>query len=120
VKNSRGLEILTDDVERMHQVAGDFEARSSKLKSATGRAAAQSKMEAMSHNNLFWQHMQLSQQLSKRKLDVNSIKKEEIKILKTEHDQKQLKSLDQIEQNPIPKLITAYDKLKHETRNPKN
>ncbi len=64
--------------------------------------------------------MQLSEQLSKRKLDVNCIKKEKIKILKTERDQKRLESLDQIEKNPIPKLITAYDKLKHETKNPKN
>jgi hypothetical protein len=77
-------------------------------------------MEAMSHNNSVRQHMQLSEQLSKRKLDVNCIKKEKIKILKTERDQKRLESLDQIEKNPIPKLITAYDKLKHETKNPKN
>ncbi len=65
-------ELLEDDVEKMHQIAGDFEARFSRLKCATGRAVAQSKMEAMSHNNLVWRHMQLSQQLSKRKLDTSS------------------------------------------------
>ncbi len=106
----------------MHQIAGNFEARSSRLKSATGRAVAQSKMEALSHNNLVQKHMQHSQQLSKRKLDVNNstIKKEKIKVLKTERDQKRLEVLHEIEKKPIPKLITAYDKLKHETKNPKN
>ena len=43
-------DLLEDDVEKMHQIAGNFEARSSRLNSATGRAVAQSKMEAMSHN----------------------------------------------------------------------
>ena len=106
----------------MHQIAGNFEARSSRLKSATGRAVAQTKMEAMSHNNLVQKHMQHSQQLSKRKLDVNNstIKKEKVKVLKTERDQKRLEVLHEIEKKPIPKLITAYDKLKHETKNPKN
>ncbi len=67
--------------------------------------------------------MQHSQQLSKRKLDVNnsSIKKEKIKVLKTERNQKQLKVLHEIEKKPIPKLIVvAYEKLKHEPQNPKN
>jgi hypothetical protein len=76
-------DLLEDDVEKMHQIAGNFEARSSRLKSATVRAVAQSKMEAMSHNNLVQKNMQHSQQLSKRKLDVNNstIKKEKIKVL---------------------------------------
>jgi hypothetical protein len=63
--------------------------------------------------------MQHSQQLSKRKFDFNtcSIKKENIKVFKTEHDQKQIKILHEIEKNPITKLITSYDKFKHETKN---
>ncbi len=72
-------------MEKMQQNAGNFEARSSRLKSATGRAVAQAKMEVMSHSNLVRQHMQLSQQ---------------------------------IEQNPIPKLITEYEKLKDKSKNP--
>ena len=112
-------DLIEDDVKKMHQTEGNFEARSSRLKS---RAVAQSKMEALSHNNLVQKHIQHSQQLSKRKLDVNNstIKKEKIKVLKAECDQKRLEVLHEIEKNPIPKLITAYDKLKHETKNPKN
>jgi hypothetical protein len=112
-------DLIEDDVKKMHQTEGNFEARSSRLKS---RAVAQSKMEVMSHNNLVQQHMHCSQQLGKRKLDVitSSIKIEKIKVLKAECDQKRLEVLHEIEKNPIPKLITAYDKLKHETKNQKN
>jgi hypothetical protein len=112
-------DLFEDDVEKMHQIAGNFEARSSRLKSATGRAVAQSKMEAMSHNNLVQKHMQHSQQLSKRKLDVNNSTIKKIKVLKTERDQKRVEVLHKIEKKPIPKLTTAYDKLKHRTKNPK-
>jgi hypothetical protein len=104
-------DLLEDDVEKMHQIAGNFESQSSRLKSATGRAVAQAKME---------EHMQLLQQISKRKSDVDDIKKQKGKVLKTEHDQKQPESLDKIEQNPIPKLITAYEKLKDESKKPNN
>ena len=64
--------------------------------------------------------MQHSQQLSKRKLDVNNSTIKKIKVLKTERDQKRVEVLHKIEKKPIPKLTTAYDKLKHETKNPKN
>jgi len=39
--------------------------------------------------------------------------------LKTERDQKRLKTLDETEQNPIPKLLTAYEKLKDDIKKPK-
>jgi hypothetical protein len=97
-------DLLEDDVEKTRQVAGKFEARSSRLKSAMGRAVAQAKMEAMSHDNLVLQHMQ---QLSKRKSDVDDIKKQKGKVLKAECDKKWLKSLDKIEQKPLHKLITS-------------
>jgi hypothetical protein len=111
-------DLLEDDVEKMHQIAGNFEARSSRLNSATGRAVAQSKMEAISHNNLVQQQMQHSQQLSKRKLDVNNsdTKKERIKVSKTERDQKRVEVVPEIENKPFPKLITAYEKLKEDIK----
>jgi hypothetical protein len=52
-------DLLEDDVEKMHQIAGNFEARSSRLKGALGRAVAQAKMEAMSHNNSVQKSIQL-------------------------------------------------------------
>ena len=70
MKNFKGIGDLSEDnVDKMHQ------ARSSRLKSAT--AVAQVKMEAMSHIKLV---RQLLQQLSKRKLDVNDIKKEKVNV----------------------------------------
>ena len=58
-------DLLEDDVEKIHQIAGNYEARSSRLKSASGRAVAQAKMEAMSHNNSVQKTIQFSKQLSK-------------------------------------------------------
>jgi hypothetical protein len=37
--------------------------------------------------------------------------------LKTERDQKRLKTLNEAEQNPIPKPLPAYDKLKDDIKN---
>ena len=84
------------------------------MKSASGRAVAQAKMEAMSHNNSVQKTIQLSKQLSKRKINKDDDKK---MALKTERDQKRLKTLNEAEQNPIPKLLPAYDKLKDDIKN---
>jgi len=98
---------LEDDVEKLHQIVGNYEARSSRLKSASGRAVAQAKMEAMSHNNSVQKSIQLSKQLSKRKMDNDekatqqpskiklNYKDDNKKLaLKTERDRKRLKTLD--------------------------
>jgi hypothetical protein len=52
----------------LHQIAGNFESRASRLKSVTNRAFAQAEMEAISHNNAVWQCVKQSQQQSKRKM----------------------------------------------------
>jgi hypothetical protein len=72
---------------RCTKIAGHFEARSSHLKSVNSRALSQAKMEAISHNNAVWKHIEQSQQQSKRKLDVNSklfFSDENFKVQKTE------------------------------------
>jgi len=112
-------DLLEDDVEKMHQIAGNYESRvSRRLKSATNRAFAQAKMEAISHNNAVWQCVEQSQQQSKRKKDemMPSFKKENFKLQKTECSQKWLETLKGIKDNPPPKLITAYEKLKDERK----
>jgi hypothetical protein len=133
MRNFKGIgDLLEDDVEKMHQIAGNYEARSSRLKSASGRAVAQAKMEAMSHNNSVQKSIQFSKQLSKRKIDNDEKaiqQPSKIKLnykgdnkkmaLKTERDRKRLKTLDETEQNPISKLLTAYKKLKVDIKKPK-
>ena len=111
-------DLLEDDVEKMHQIAGSFESRVARLKSATNRALAQAKMEAITHNNAVRKCLEQSQNQSKRKLDDTkpSYKKENIKVQKTERNQMRLETLKGIEDNPPPKLITAYEKLKEEVK----
>jgi hypothetical protein len=58
-----------------------------------------------------------TQQPSKIKLNYKDDNKK--MALKTERDQKRLKTLDETEQNPIPKLLTAYEKLKDDIKKPK-
>ena len=92
--------------------------RHDRQESASGRAVAQAKMEAMSHNNSVQKTIQLSKQLSKRKINKDDDKDDDKKMaLKTERDQKRLKTLNEAEQNPIPKLLPAYDKLKDDIKN---
>jgi hypothetical protein len=41
MRSFKGIgDLLEDDVEKMHQITGNYEARSSRLKSASGRAVA--------------------------------------------------------------------------------
>jgi hypothetical protein len=109
-------DLLEDDVEKIHQISGNFESRVSRLKSGTNKAFAQAKMEAVSHNDAVRQHLEQSQRNSKRKLDDKKSfnKKENNKVQKTERNQRRLDTLKGIEDNPIPKLISAYEKLKRE------
>jgi hypothetical protein len=58
-----------------------------------------------------------TQQPSKIKLNYKDDNKK--MALKTERDRKILKTLDETEQNPIPKLLTAYEKLKDDIKKPK-
>ena len=110
-------DLLEDDVEKMHQIAGNFESRASRLKSANNRAFAQAKMEAMSHNNAVRKCIEQSQQQSKRKSDDEKPSfKESFKVQKTERNQKRLDTIKRIEDNPPPKLITAYKKLKEDIK----
>jgi hypothetical protein len=98
----------------MNQIAGNFKSRVSRLKSATNRAFAQAKIEAVSHNNAVRQHLKRSQRISKRKLDDKKpfYKKENNKVQKTERNQRRLDTLKGIEDNPLFKLISAYGKLR--------
>jgi hypothetical protein len=110
-------DLLEDDVEKMHQIAGNFESRASRLKSANNRSFTQAKMEAMSHNNAVRKCIEQSQQQSKRKSDDEKPSfKESFKVQKTERNQKRLDTVKRIEDNPPPKLITAYKKLKEDIK----
>jgi hypothetical protein len=111
-------DLLEDDVEKIHQIAGNYEAWSSRLKSASGRAVAQAKMEAMSHNNSV-QKLYNFQSSSVKEKWIRMMIRMMIKkmALKTERDQKRLKTLNEAEQNPIPKPLPAYDKLKDDIKN---
>ena len=74
----------------MHQIAGRFESRVSRIKGANSRAVAQEKMEAVSINNNVIKHVKTSQYLSKWKFEKKDIASDEnlplIKKIKLQKD----------------------------------
>jgi hypothetical protein len=83
----------------------------------TGNIWKEAKMEAMSHNNAVRKCIEQSQQQSKRKSDDEKPSfKESFKVQETERNQKWLDTIKRIEDNPPPKLITAYKKLKEDIK----
>ena len=106
-------DILEDDVEKMHQIAGRSESRVARLKSATNRALAEAKIEAISKNCQVKQHVERSKQVAKRKFSDQEARlsvADKKKSLKSERDHKQLQTVTALYENPLPKIVN--DKLK--------
>jgi len=59
-------DVLEDDVERMHQVAGRFEHRTANVKNPEKRALFHAKMEALSHNKDIITYIAASRNRAKR------------------------------------------------------
>jgi hypothetical protein len=106
-------DMLEDDVEMIHQIAGRFEARSSSIKSHEMRALSHAKMEAVSHNKEMQMHIKQSQIQSKRKLSINK-KHENLKRLKLERDEASQETIREVQNQPYAKYISAYDSMKEE------
>ena len=110
-------DILEDDVEKMHQIAGQSESRVARLKSASSRALAEAKIEAISKNSLVKQHVEKLQQSTKRKFSDGKSRLAQVekrKCLKDEHVQKEVAAVRVLCEKPPPKLVTAHERLKAE------
>ncbi len=110
-------DILEDDVEKMHQIAGRSESRVARLKSATGRAIAEAKIEAISKNCDVKQHVERSKNLAKRKFleqDTRLSAMDKKKLMKSEHDCKQLHKVTELNKAALPKIFTAHERLKQD------
>jgi hypothetical protein len=89
-------DILEDDVEKMHQIAGRSESRVARLKSAANRALAEAKIEAISKNSLVKKHVERSKQVVKRKFsdqEARLSQADKKKSLKSELDHRQLQTV---------------------------
>jgi hypothetical protein len=112
-------DILEDDVEKMHQIAGQFEHRSARLKNPDTRALVHAKMEALSHNKDVQHHVAHSRKLSKRKFknrNMSLCKDTRSKLLKMERDDRRIATANALQEKPLPKLVTTYEKLKAESK----
>jgi hypothetical protein len=114
-------DLLEDDVEKMHQIAGRFESRVSRIKGANSRAVAQAKMEAVSINNNVTKHVETSQYLSKRKFEKKDIASDEnlplikkIKLQKDQRNQQRVVTIKKLKGCSLPTIETAYERIKKE------
>jgi hypothetical protein len=82
-------DMLEDGAEMMHQIAGRFESRASKIKGHEKQALSHAKMEAIAKD---------SQKIDKHTLTVNK-KEERRKPLKSERDEVQVKTNEEIKKN---------------------
>jgi hypothetical protein len=108
-------DILEDDVEMMHQVAGRFEHRTARLKSSNKRALVHAKMEAVSNNKDVIQHVERSCKHSKRQFknrNTELSKEHKAKQNKIDRDEQRMETAKEIEGKPFAKLITNHNKLK--------
>jgi hypothetical protein len=79
-------DMLEDDVEMMHQIAGRFESRASKIKGLEKQALSHAKMEAIMHSKDVQKNIKDSQKTAKHTLTVNK-QEERRKRLKSERDE---------------------------------
>jgi hypothetical protein len=108
-------DILEDDVEKMHQIAGRSESRVARLKSATNRALAEAEIEAISKDQKVKQNVEKSKELAKRKfsdLDTRLKLAHKKKSQKYEQDQKQIQTVAELCDKLLPKIVSVYEKLK--------
>jgi hypothetical protein len=113
-------DILEDDVEKMHQIAGRFEHRTARIKNPNKRALVHAQMEARTHNKHVQHHAAESQKKAKRKFknrNISKSKDHKTKRMKKERDEQRIATADALHLKPLPKLITTYDKLKEELKN---
>ncbi len=115
-------DLLEDDVEKMHQIAGRFESWVSRIKGANSRVVAQAKMEAVSINNNVTKHVETSQYLPKRKFgekkdiatDENLPLIKKIKLQKDQHNQQRMVAIKKLKGCSLPMIETAYERMKKE------
>jgi phage gpG-like protein len=108
-------DILEDDVEMMHQIAGRFEHRTARLKNPGMRALVHARMEAITHSKDVMHHVAQSLKRSKRKFknrNTKLSKDHKAKRKKIERDTQRIATANDIQAKPFTKLITNYDKLK--------
>jgi hypothetical protein len=101
-------DILEDDIEKMHQIASWTESRVSRLKTANGRALAEAKIEAMSHNNLVKMHVEESQNLSKRNLADTKPRADDKKFIeRSKRHKKRSEVITNLKKNQPLKILPA-------------
>jgi hypothetical protein len=104
-------DILEDDVEMVHQIAGRFKSRASKIKGHEKQALLPAKMEAIMHSNDVQKNIKESQQKAKCALVINK-KEERMKRLKSERDKAWVMPNNEIQKQPYSKETSTYDELK--------
>ncbi len=105
-------DMLKDDVEMMHQIAGRFESRASKIKGHEKRAFSHAKMEVIMNSKDVPNNIKKSQLKSKRPLRVDK-KEEKAKRVKAERDEARLNINKELQTQPYEKeVMSLYDELK--------
>jgi hypothetical protein len=111
--------MLEDDVEMIHQIAGRFESRASKIKGREKQALSHAKMEAIMYSKDVQKNIKDSQKTAKHTLTVNK-EEERRKRLKSERDEVRLKANEEIKTKTYFKVTSVYDELKHKKSNDSN
>ena len=108
--------MIEDDVEMMHQIAGRFKSSASKIKGHEKQALSRIKMEAIMHSKDVQKNIKESQQKAKYALVTNK-KEERMKRLKSERDKAWVTTNNEIQKQQYSKITRAYDELKDKILN---